>query len=219
MSCDGSGRKPKRTSALGAIMLALIPPSTLPMLKRSPVSPPKRACASASTRSSALPPQRIAWCNAFAVIALAPEACPASPRNFISTELIPRCASTASQRVGSAMIASLKPWSLPRNAAMQRGSLASSSEENRKAASPSVTFAAAIRPAAAPLMSHTPRPTTRSSKRRITCGSAVQASDDGTVSRCTLNTRRGLPRTANKETAPSPWSATSMRNPGSCARM
>ena len=102
---------------------------------------------------------------------------------------------------------------------MQRGSLASSSEENRKAASPSVAFAAAIRPAAAPLMSQAPRPMARSRVTRSTCGSALQASDDGTVSRCTLNTRFGLPRTANSDTAPSPWSITSTRKPGNCARM
>ena len=35
-------------------------------------------------------------------------------------------------------------------------------------------------------------------------GSADHAGDDGTVSRCTLNTRRGLPRTASIDTAPSP---------------
>ena len=42
--------------------------------------------------------------------------------------------------------------------------------------------------------------------------------DDGTVSRCTLNNRTGLPRTASIDTAPSPWSVTSMRKPGSCVR-
>ena len=101
---------------------------------------------------------------------------------------------------------------------MQRGSLASSSLENRNAASPSVTFAAAIRPAAAPLMSQAPRPMARSRATRSLCGFALHASDDGTVSRCTLKTRRGVPRTASNDTAPSPWATTSQRNPGSWAR-
>ena len=43
MSCDGKGRKPKRNSVVGAIMLALMPPSMRPMFKRNPVKPPKRS--------------------------------------------------------------------------------------------------------------------------------------------------------------------------------
>src|SRR5690606_25205750 len=50
-------------------------------------------------------------------------------------------------------------------------------------------------------------------------GSALHAGDEGTVSRCTLNTRVGLPRTASNEIAPSPWSCSVHRNPGSCAWM
>ncbi|KAG0736606.1 hypothetical protein G6F24_018278 [Rhizopus arrhizus] len=83
-------------------MLALIPPSTRPMLKRRPVSPPKRAEASDSTWSSARLPQRMAWCSALAAASCLPEAWPARPANCISTELMPRCASTASLMVGSA---------------------------------------------------------------------------------------------------------------------
>ena len=101
---------------------------------------------------------------------------------------------------------------------MQRASLASSSLPNRNAASPRVARAAATRQAAAPLMSQAPRPIARLRVTRSTSGSAVHAGDDGTVSRCTLNSTRGAPRTANSDTAPSPWSVTSTRKPGSCAR-
>src|SRR5690606_29057797 len=135
-----------------------------------------------------------------------------------STEPMPRWASTASQPVGSATIASAKPWPAPRKPAMQRASLASSSLLNRNAASPPVALAAAISPAAAPLMSHAPSPMARSPSTRRRHGSALHAGESGTVSRCTLNTRRGVPRTASIDTAPAPWSVTSMRNPGNCAR-
>ena len=51
----------------------------------------------------------------------APEACPAWPLNRISTELMPRCASTASHRVGSATIDLVEAMRrCARNAAMQR---------------------------------------------------------------------------------------------------
>src|SRR5690606_29672882 len=136
-----------------------------------------------------------------------------------STEPMPRWASTASQPVGSATIASAKPWPAPRKPAMQRASLASSSLLNRNAASPPVALAAAISPAAAPLMSHAPSPMARSPSTRRRHGSALHAGESGTVSRCTLNTRRGLPRTASNDTAPSPWSVTSQRKSGNCARM
>src|SRR5690606_28125895 len=114
---------------------------------------------------------------------------------------------------------SSKPWSVARNPAMQRASLASSSLLNRNAASPLVAPAAASRPAAAPLMSQAPRPMARSPATRNANGSALQPGESGTVSRCTLNTRRGCPRTASNDTAPSPWSVTSQRNPGNCSRM
>ncbi|KAG1372301.1 hypothetical protein G6F59_018589 [Rhizopus arrhizus] len=82
-------------------MVALSPPSPRPMLKRRPGSPPKRAEASDSTWSSARLPQRMAWCSALAAASCLPEAWPARPANCISTELMPRCASTASLMVGS----------------------------------------------------------------------------------------------------------------------
>src|SRR5690606_25317367 len=86
------------------------------------------------------------------------------------------------------------------------------------AASPSPALAAATSAAAAPLMSHTPRPTTRLSRRRITCGSALQCGESGTVSRCTLNRYFGVPRTAYRLTAPAPWSTTCTSKPGRFAR-
>ena len=101
---------------------------------------------------------------------------------------------------------------------MQRGSFASSSEVNSSAASPEDATTACSRPAAAPLMSQAPRPIARSPETRSRSGSALQPSEAGTVSRCTLNTRWGVPRTASSETAPAPWSTTSMRKPGNCAR-
>src|SRR5690606_103157 len=62
-------------------------------------------------------------------------------------------------------------------------------------------------------------PTARWFSIRRVNGSALHAGDDGTVSRCTLNTRVGLPRTASNEIAPSPWSCSVHRNPGNCAWM
>ena len=52
--------------------------------------------------------------------------------------------------------------------------------------------------------SHAPRPIARSPVTRSFNGSADHAGEDGTVSRCTLNTRVGAPRTASSDTAPSP---------------
>ena len=70
--------------------------------------------------------------------------------------------------------------------------------------------------AAAPLMSQAPSPIARPWSMRNSRGSPVQAGEDGTVSRCTLNTRVGRPRTASNDTAPSPWSVTVQAKPGSC---
>src|SRR5690606_5912518 len=100
-----------------------------------------------------------------------------------------------------------------RKAATQRASLASSSEVNRKAASPCVTSAAASSAAAAPLMSQAPRPMARSAVTCSSNGLQVQCGESGTVSRCTLNRKRGRPRTAYSDTAPAPWSSTSTENP------
>src|SRR3546814_1215323 len=66
---------------------------------------------------------------------------------------------------------------------MQRASLASSSLPNRNAASPRVARAAATRQAAAPLISQAPSPIARLRVTRSVNGSALQAGDDGTVSR------------------------------------
>ena len=47
-------------------------------------------------------------------------------------------------------------------------------------------------------------PIARSSVTRSLCGSAVQAGESGTVSRCTLNKRLGSPRLPKNDTAPAP---------------
>ena len=49
-------------------------------------------------------------------------------------------------------------------------------------------------------------------------GLALQCSESGTVSRCTLNSTFGVPRTASRLTAPAPWSVTVQWKPGRCAR-
>ena len=82
-------------------------------------------------------------------------------------------------------------------------------EENSRAASPDVAFAAASNPAAAPLASQVPSPMARSRAMRSCSGSALHPLRAGDVSRCAANTCRGLPREASIDTAPSPWSGQS----------
>ena len=94
--------------------------------------------------------------------------------------------------------------------------------------------ASAMRHAAAPLMSQVPRPAyrrentipgyairsvaTSSSIVRSTSGSAVQVDPEGTVSRWTLKSTRGLPRSARTLTQPCPSSRTLTRIPAAVSR-
>jgi hypothetical protein len=65
------------------------------MLKRRPVKPPKRACASASTWSSARAPAHRPGAARCGHRVAQPKRGRPALENFISTEQMPRCASTA----------------------------------------------------------------------------------------------------------------------------
>ena len=182
-----------------------------PAPTRSPPARCTRRCAGAPTRwrsSKRESHQRIAWCTALADIALAPEAWPglAPEPHLHRGDAAMREHGLASRGFGDdGLLETMRAREERRDAARIVGFLVAGEQERGVAA---LASAAAISAAAAPLMSQAPRPMARSSSMRSASGSRSSAGESGTVSRCTLNSRFGLPRTANSDTAPAPWSIT-----------
>ncbi len=186
-------------------MLALVPPWRTPRLKRIAGEPlvalaapaPRRRRARAPTSA----PPRGGRCRR--ARAATTRGRP-TPRKTPFAVAMPRCSTTARQRVGSATTTRVKPCTHGEegaDAAAGPGLLVGGEEERGVAGGCDARPRA--RQAAAPLVSHAPRPTARSSvDAGGRAGRRVQPGSAGTVSTWTLKRSRGAPRVSEQADAP-----------------